>query len=203
MSIGGSARRRRNPAIGSRSTSSSSLRSRDHAGAAITSSPRSTTAHDSASSVFITASTTAIEFVDYALERFPVPGRRDSDRQRFRVPSSFLLARARRGCGTRIHQAADASAQRQSRRSPRIDAEEFYRLLDGVVIDDSKTFNEKLREWEHFCNYARPHGALGGQTPYERLRQKTTADVIIRVSHTVMRGSPGNRTLNLRIKSAT
>ena len=30
----------------------------------------------------------------------------------------------------------------------------------------------------HFYNYARPHGALGGQTPYERLRQKTTSDVI-------------------------
>lgn len=24
-------------------------------------------------------------------------------------------------------------------------------------------------EWETFCNYHRPHGALGGQTPYERL----------------------------------
>ena len=28
-------------------------------------------------------------------------------------------------------------------------------------------------EWEAFYNYHRPHGALGGQTPYERLRQKT------------------------------
>jgi transposase InsO family protein len=63
-------------------------------------------------------------------------------------------------------------------RSHRIDAEEFYRLLDGVMIDDSKVFNERLQEWEHFYNYARPHGALGGQTPYERLRQKTTSDVI-------------------------
>ncbi|HEY1346661.1 MAG TPA: leucine zipper domain-containing protein [Streptosporangiaceae bacterium] len=27
-------------------------------------------------------------------------------------------------------------------------------------------------EWEDYCNYHRPHGALGGQTPYERLRQK-------------------------------
>lgn len=29
-------------------------------------------------------------------------------------------------------------------RSHRIDAEEFYRLLDGVVIDDAKVFNGKL-----------------------------------------------------------
>jgi transposase InsO family protein len=59
-------------------------------------------------------------------------------------------------------------------RSHRIDAEEFYRLLDGVVIDDARVFNQRLEEWERFYNYDRPHGALGGQTPYERLRQRTT-----------------------------
>jgi transposase InsO family protein len=59
-------------------------------------------------------------------------------------------------------------------RSHRIDTEEFYRLLDGVVIDDAKVFKDKLREWEDYCNYHRPHGGLAGQTPYERLRQKTT-----------------------------
>ena len=57
-------------------------------------------------------------------------------------------------------------------RSHRIDAEEFYRLLDGVVVDDGKVFTTKLQEWEDFYNFERPHGALGGQTPYERLRSK-------------------------------
>jgi len=60
-------------------------------------------------------------------------------------------------------------------RSHRIDAEEFYRLLDGVLIDDSQLFRDKLQEWEEYYNYHRPHGGLGGQTPYERLRQRTTA----------------------------
>jgi transposase InsO family protein len=46
-------------------------------------------------------------------------------------------------------------------------------LLDGVFIDDAKVFNNKLREWEDYYNYHRPHGGLNGQTPYERLRQKT------------------------------
>ncbi|MFH8575209.1 integrase core domain-containing protein [Streptomyces zaomyceticus] len=58
-------------------------------------------------------------------------------------------------------------------RSHRIDAEEFYHMLAGVVIDDTGVFNDKLREWEDYYNYHRPHGALGGQTPYERLKQKT------------------------------
>ena len=58
-------------------------------------------------------------------------------------------------------------------RSHRIDSEEFYRLLQGQVIDDTNLFAEKLQEWEDYYNYHRPHGALAGQTPYERLRQKT------------------------------
>ncbi|HAN36764.1 MAG TPA: IS481 family transposase, partial [Acidimicrobiaceae bacterium] len=58
-------------------------------------------------------------------------------------------------------------------RSHRIDAEEFYRLLDGQLIDDANVFNERLAEWENFYNHDRPHGALGGDTPYERLRAKT------------------------------
>jgi transposase InsO family protein len=44
-----------------------------------------------------------------------------------------------------------------------------------VLIDDSQLFRDKLQEWEDYYNYYRPHGGLGGQTPYERLRQKTTA----------------------------
>ncbi|WP_308406308.1 integrase core domain-containing protein [Streptomyces sp. AC602_WCS936] len=65
--------------------------------------------------------------------------------------------------------------ERQVERSRRIDAEGFHRLLDGVIIDDAEVFNDKLREWEDYYNYHRPHGGLGGQTPYERLKQKTTA----------------------------
>ena len=30
---------------------------------------------------------------------------------------------------------------------------------------------------EHYYNYNRPHGALNGQTPYERLLAKTAASV--------------------------
>ncbi len=64
-------------------------------------------------------------------------------------------------------------------RSHRVDDQEFYQLLDADgITDDIHLFNEKLREWEDYDNYHRPHGALGGQTPYERLLAKTRAEVL-------------------------
>ena len=64
-------------------------------------------------------------------------------------------------------------------RSHRVDDQEFYQLLDkDGITDDIHLFNEKLREWEDYYNYHRPHGALGGETPYERLLAKTRAEAL-------------------------
>ena len=58
-------------------------------------------------------------------------------------------------------------------RSHRIDGQEFYQLLDkDGVSDDIHLYNEKLREWEDYYNYHRPHGAFRGKTPYEILLKK-------------------------------
>lgn len=58
--------------------------------------------------------------------------------------------------------------------SHRVDDQEVYQLLDkDGISDDIHLFNEKLREWEDYYNYHRPHGGLNGQTPYERLLDKT------------------------------
>ena len=63
-------------------------------------------------------------------------------------------------------------------RSHRVDDQEFYQLIDqDGISDDIHLFNKKLREWEDYYNYHRPHGALKGQTPFERLMAKTRADV--------------------------
>ena len=63
-------------------------------------------------------------------------------------------------------------------RSHRVDDEEYYQLLDrNGIADDIHLFNAKLREWEDYYNYHRPHGALDGQTPYERLMARTRAEV--------------------------
>jgi transposase InsO family protein len=61
-------------------------------------------------------------------------------------------------------------------RSHRVDDQEFYQLLDkDGITDDIHLFNAKLREWEEHYNYYRPHEALEGQTPSERLLAKTRA----------------------------
>jgi transposase InsO family protein len=61
-------------------------------------------------------------------------------------------------------------------RSHRVDDQEFYQLLDkDGISDDIHLFNEKLRQWEDYYNYHRPHGGLDGQTPYERLISKMRA----------------------------
>ena len=63
-------------------------------------------------------------------------------------------------------------------RSHRIDDEEFYQVLeDSAVRESIHLFNKKLREWEDYYNFDRPHGALDGQTPYERLLEKKRAEV--------------------------
>jgi transposase InsO family protein len=52
-------------------------------------------------------------------------------------------------------------------RSHRSDQEEFYQLL---TYKDDVYLEMKLKEWERFYNYDRPHGAFNGKTPYEVLR---------------------------------
>ena len=43
-------------------------------------------------------------------------------------------------------------------RSHRIDADEFYKLLEGVVVDDTGPVAERLQEGENFYSVHRPHG---------------------------------------------
>lgn len=46
-------------------------------------------------------------------------------------------------------------------RSHSIDAEEFYRMLDGVVIDDTELVNERLTEWRTSIISPAPTDRLG------------------------------------------
>jgi transposase InsO family protein len=120
---------------------------------------------------------TAIQFVDYVLEKLPFRVEVIQTDNGSEFQAGFHWHVLDRGIQHIYIKPATPRLNGKVERSHRIDGDEFYRMLDGMVVDDTKLFNTKLQEWEHFYNFERPHGALGGQTPYERLRQKTTTPV--------------------------
>jgi transposase InsO family protein len=117
---------------------------------------------------------TAIQFVDYVPERLPFQVHVVQTDNGAEFQSAFHWHVLDKGIGHVYIKPRHPNLNGKVERSHRIDDEEFYRMLDGVMIDDAQIFNDKLREWEDFYNYHRPHGGLDGQTPYERLRQKMT-----------------------------
>lgn len=54
-------------------------------------------------------------------------------------------------------------------RSHGTDKEEFYQMME---YKNDVDLEKKIREWENFYNYTRPHGGLKGKTPYEVLKIK-------------------------------
>jgi len=54
-------------------------------------------------------------------------------------------------------------------RSHRTEQQEFYQLLEYSGDVD---LGEKLKTWENFYNFDRPHGAFSGKTPYDILKEK-------------------------------
>ena len=116
----------------------------------------------------------AIQFLDYATERLPFPVEVIQTDNGAEFQTGFHWHVLDRGIGHVYIKPATPRLNGKVERSHRIDAEEFYRLLDGVTIDDTDMFNDRLRAWEDYYNFERPHGGLNGQTPYERLKQKTS-----------------------------
>jgi transposase InsO family protein len=118
---------------------------------------------------------TAIQFIDYVLEKLPFRVETIQTDNGAEFQGGFHWHVLDRGIGHTYIKPATPRLNGKVERSHRIDNDEFYRQLKGVVIDDTELFNDKLQEWEDFYNFNRPHGSLDGQTPYERLRQRTKA----------------------------
>lgn len=114
----------------------------------------------------------AMRFIDEALSRLPFRVKVIQTDNGSEFGSQFYWHLLDKGIGHVYIRPHRPRLNGKVERSHRIDEEEFYRLLDGVVVDDTKLFNKKVREWENFYNYSRPHAALNSQTPYERFREK-------------------------------
>lgn len=109
----------------------------------------------------------AIQFMNYVVERFP-----------FRIST----IRTDRGheFQARFHWHVEDQGMRhvyikpqtpqlngKVERSHRTDQTEFYQLL---TYKDDVDLNAKLKAWENFYNYDRPHLSLDGKTPYEVMK---------------------------------
>ena len=85
---------------------------------------------------------TAIQFLDYVLERLPFRVEVIQTDNGVEFGTSFHWHVLDRGAGHVYIKPRTPRLNGKVKRSHRIDAEEFYRLLEGVVIDDAQVFNK-------------------------------------------------------------
>jgi len=114
----------------------------------------------------------AINFVDYALSKLPFRIDVVQTDNGAEFQQQFHWHLLDKGIHHRYIRPLSPHLNGKIERSHRIDEEEFYRQIEGIVVSSADQYNKRLEQWERFYNYERPHGSLGGQTPYERLRQK-------------------------------
>ncbi|MFI9559081.1 IS481 family transposase [Nonomuraea endophytica] len=106
---------------------------------------------------------TAIQFLDYFLSRLPFQVEVIQTDNGAEFQTAFHWHVLDKGITHTYIKPRTPRLNGKVERSHRIDAEDFYSMLDGVLIDDADVFNDKLREWEDYYNYDRPHGGLGNQ----------------------------------------
>ncbi len=87
---------------------------------------------------------TAIQFYDYTASRLPFKIERVQTDNGSEFQSAFHLHLLDQGVEHHYIRPRTPRLNGKVERSHRIDAEEFYRLLDGVIIDDTHLFNDKL-----------------------------------------------------------
>jgi transposase InsO family protein len=92
---------------------------------------------------------TAIQFVDYVVDKLPFHVQVIQTDNGAEFQGAFHGHVLDKGIDHRYIKPATPRLNGKVERSHRIDQEEFYRQLAGVVIDDA-LFNEKLKEWENF-----------------------------------------------------
>jgi transposase len=92
----------------------------------------------------------AIRFLDYVLEKLPFKVEVIQTDNGPEFGSQFHYHVLDAGIGHVYIKPATPRLNGKVERSHRIDQEEFYRMLEGAVIDDTGVFNVRLKEWEDF-----------------------------------------------------
>ena len=111
----------------------------------------------------------AIDFNDHIIEKFPFPIREIQTDNGHEFQAKFHCHVEDLGIRHAYIKRVTPQLNGKVERSHRSDQQEFYQLLNYKGDVDLEA---KLDQWERFYNFARPHRAHNGQTPYEALRDK-------------------------------
>ena len=111
----------------------------------------------------------AIDFVDHVIEKFPFRIKEIRTDNGHEFQAKFHWHVEDKGIRHAYIKPSSPQLNGKVERSHRSDQQEFYQLLSYKGDVDLES---KLAEWENFYNFARPHGAHNGQTPYEILRER-------------------------------
>lgn len=111
----------------------------------------------------------SIEFINYVRDKFPFRINTIQTDNGHEFQSKFHWHVQDLGMRHRFIKAGTPQLNGKVERSHLTDKKEFYQLL---TYTDDVDLNEKLKEWEHFYNFSRPHGSISGKTPYESLKSK-------------------------------
>jgi transposase InsO family protein len=111
----------------------------------------------------------AIDFIDYVVKKFPFRIHTIRTDRGHEFQALFHWHAADLGMEHVYIKPRTPQLNGKVERSHRTDKDEFYQLL---TYRDDVDLEKKLAVWERFYNFDRPHGAHGGKTPYEALREK-------------------------------
>jgi transposase InsO family protein len=111
----------------------------------------------------------AIDFVDHIIEKFPFRIQQIRTDNGHEFQAKFHWHVEDKGIRHVYIKPSSPQLNGKVERSHRSDQQEFCQLLS---YKDDVDLEAKLDEWERFYNFARPHGAFAGKTPYEALRER-------------------------------
>ncbi len=111
----------------------------------------------------------AIRFIDYVVEKFPfrIQTIRTDNGHEFKAKFHWHVE----DLGMRHAYIKPRTPRLNGKveRSHKTDQQEFYQLIEYSGDVD---LEKKLKTWENFYNFDRPHTAFAGKTPYEALKEK-------------------------------
>ena len=114
----------------------------------------------------------AINFADHVIERFPFRIHTIRTDNGHEFQAKFHWHVEDQGIRHVYIKPRSPNLNGKVERSHLTDKQEFYQLL---TYKDDVDLEKKMKEWEDFYNYHRPHSSLSGKTPYEILKEKLVA----------------------------